>query len=45
VVTVNKAAGNIETKRTFRNYQFHIEWRIPENITGGVLKVERVLSR
>src|SRR6476646_6602372 len=34
VVTVNKAAGNIETKRTFRDYQLHIEWRIPENITG-----------
>jgi hypothetical protein len=32
---VNKAAGDIETKRTFRNYQLHIEWRIPENITGS----------
>jgi hypothetical protein len=35
VLTVSKAAGNIETKRTFRNYQLHIEWRIPENITGS----------
>ena len=26
--------GNIETKRSFKNYQLHIEWRIPENITG-----------
>jgi Domain of Unknown Function (DUF1080) len=36
VVTVNKApgAGNIETKRSFKNYQLHIEWKIPENITG-----------
>jgi hypothetical protein len=36
VMTVNKAqgAGNIETKRKFRNYQLHIEWRIPANITG-----------
>ena len=34
VLTVNKVVGNIETKRTFRNYQLHIEWRIPENITG-----------
>jgi 3-keto-disaccharide hydrolase len=34
VMTVNKAAGNIETKRSFRDYQLHIEWRIPENITG-----------
>ena len=35
ILTVNKAAGNIETRRTFRNYQLHIEWRIPENITGS----------
>jgi hypothetical protein len=36
VMTVNKArgVGNIETKRTFKNYQLHIEWKIPENITG-----------
>ena len=36
VMTVNKTrgAGNIETKRSFHNYQLHIEWRIPENITG-----------
>ncbi len=37
VLTVNKAknSGNIETKRTFKNYQFHIEWKVPENITGS----------
>ena len=35
VVTVNKAAGNIETKRAFRNYQLHLEWKVPENITGS----------
>lgn len=34
VITVNKAAGNIETRRHFRNYQLHIEWRIPATITG-----------
>ncbi len=34
VLTVDKRAGNIETKRRFRNYQLHLEWRIPENITG-----------
>jgi len=34
VLTVNKRAGNIETKRSFKNYQLHLEWRIPENITG-----------
>jgi hypothetical protein len=35
VITVNKAAGDIETKRSFRDYQLHIEWRVPENITGS----------
>jgi hypothetical protein len=34
VLTVNKAQGNIETKRSFKNYQLHIEWRVPANITG-----------
>src|SRR5215217_3307705 len=33
--TVNKPSGDIETKRTFTNYQLHIEYRIPENITGA----------
>ncbi|MFZ1928673.1 MAG: DUF1080 domain-containing protein, partial [Candidatus Sulfotelmatobacter sp.] len=35
VMTVNKAAGNIETRRTFKNYQLHLEWKIPENISGS----------
>jgi hypothetical protein len=35
VVTVNKAAGNIETKRSFTNYQLHLEWRVPVGITGS----------
>ncbi len=35
ILTVNKAAGNIETKRSFKNYQMHLEWRIPENVTGS----------
>jgi len=30
----DKTAGNIETRRRFRNYQLHIEWRVPEGITG-----------
>jgi hypothetical protein len=34
ILTVNKAAGNIQTKRSFKNYQIHIEWRIPEGVTG-----------
>lgn len=35
VLTVNKKAGNIETKRSFKNYQLHLEWKVPENITGS----------
>jgi hypothetical protein len=35
IITVNKTAGNIETKRSFHNYQLHIEWKIPESITGS----------
>lgn len=35
VMTVNKTQGSIETKRSFKDYQLHIEWRIPENITGS----------
>ena len=34
VLTVNKPVGNIETRRSFTNYQLHIEWRIPEGVTG-----------
>ena len=34
VFTVDKSTGNIETKRKFTNYQLHIEWQIPSNITG-----------
>ena len=35
VMTVNKTGGNIETKRSFKDYQLHIEWKVPENITGS----------
>ncbi|WP_455639012.1 3-keto-disaccharide hydrolase [Parabacteroides sp.] len=34
VFTVNKKAGDIQTKQKFNNYQLHIEWCVPENITG-----------
>jgi hypothetical protein len=36
VLTVSKArgSGNIETKRAFHNFQLHIEWKIPQNVTG-----------
>ena len=37
ILTVDKGSGsgNIETRRKFKNYQLHLEWRIPENITGS----------
>jgi hypothetical protein len=35
LLTVSKSAGNIETKRSFRNYQLHIEWKIPATISGS----------
>lgn len=35
VMTVNKATGDIQTRRRFRDYQLHIEWRVPEDITGS----------
>jgi hypothetical protein len=34
VLVVDKAFGNIETKRLFKNYQLHLEWRIPPDVTG-----------
>ncbi len=34
VLTVSKTAGNIETQRAFKDYQLHLEWKVPENITG-----------
>jgi len=34
IMTVNKRAGDIHTKRSFTNYQLHIEWRIPTDVTG-----------
>lgn len=34
VVTVDKTTGNIQTKQHFRNYQLHLEWQVPKDITG-----------
>jgi len=34
VLTVRKGTGNIETRRSFRDYQLHLEWRIPEGVAG-----------
>lgn len=35
IITVNKSAGNIETKRSFLDYQLHLEWKVPDSITGS----------
>jgi Domain of Unknown Function (DUF1080) len=35
VMTVSKGEGSIQTKRSFKNYQLHLEWKVPTNITGS----------
>jgi hypothetical protein len=32
---VNKRGGNIETKRKFKDYQLHVEYKIPQDIAGS----------
>lgn len=34
VFTVKKGTGNIETKKHYRDFQLHLEWKVPANITG-----------
>ena len=35
ILTVKKGGlGNIETRQRFKDYQLHLEWRIPASITG-----------
>ena len=34
ILTVDKSQGDILTRRTFSSFQLHLEWRIPENISG-----------
>ena len=34
VMTVDKTTGNIQTKRRFKNYQLHLEWQVPKDISG-----------
>jgi hypothetical protein len=35
ILTVKKGTGNIRTKQNFMDYQLHIEWLIPKNISGS----------
>ena len=34
-MTVNKSNGDLQTKKRFMDYQLHIEYKIPANITGS----------
>ncbi len=34
IVTVDKKKGDIVTKEKFGSFQLHLEWRVPEGITG-----------
>jgi len=36
VITVNKKAGDIQTKQFFGDFQLHIEWRVPEGSTDSI---------
>ena len=35
VFTVKKGTGSIETKKHYRDFQLHLEWKVPANITGS----------
>ncbi len=35
MMTVDKSVGDIQTKRAFMDFQLHVEYRIPTNITGS----------
>ena len=35
VMMVVKGTGNIETRRSFRDYQLHLEYRVPADVTGS----------
>lgn len=34
IVSKARGSGNIETRRKFRNFQLHLEWKIPVDVTG-----------
>ena len=35
MMTVNKSTGDIQTRASFTDFQLHIEYRIPANVTGS----------
>lgn len=35
VFTVKKRTGNIQTKKHYRDFQLHLEWKVPADITGS----------
>lgn len=35
ILTVGKGMGNIQTARSFTDYQLHLEWRIPAALAGS----------
>lgn len=35
VLTVRGGSGDIQTRRTFTDYQLHLEWRVPAGLTGS----------
>ncbi|GHT51811.1 endo-1,3-1,4-beta glucanase-related protein [Bacteroidia bacterium] len=35
IVTVDKSTGDIQTKGEYRDFQLHVEWSIPKNISGS----------
>ncbi len=35
VFTVKKGTGSIATKKHYRDFQLHLEWKVPVNITGS----------
>ncbi len=34
-MTVNKSTGDILTRQNFKNYQLHLEWKVPAGVTGS----------
>lgn len=35
ILTVKSGSGHIQTRRSFSDYQMHIEWRIPADVSGS----------